>query len=109
MSWGSQNDFVGTGPPTPGGVYSLLGQVKISSLLSLNAEHCAIGDFGIGAAVKRDPDRKTGRRVVADDLNARYRLASWPLLNCRKALLAESCVGQSNRVSIHHYLYQSQK
>jgi hypothetical protein len=91
-----------------GRAYSF-GQVKIPLLLALNAFDGTVRDFRIGAAVQRHPDRKTGRRVVSDDLDASHRLASRPVANGFQAFLSERPVGQSNRVSIRHVCIRAKK
>jgi hypothetical protein len=44
--------------------------VILPSLLAPHADHRPIGSLHVGLAVQRHPDRKTGRRVVSNDLNA---------------------------------------
>jgi hypothetical protein len=101
MSWGSQNDFIGTEPPTPRRVYSF-GQVKVPLLLALDTFDGTVRDFRISVAVQRYPNRETGRRVISDDLDASNSLASRPVANGFQAFLSERAVSQSNRVSIRH-------
>jgi hypothetical protein len=45
-------------------------EVKMSSLLALNAVHRAIGDSLLCLPIQRDADRKASRAVVANDLDA---------------------------------------
>jgi hypothetical protein len=56
-------------------------QMEMSSLFTLNELDRTIGDFLVGLAVQRNPDRKTARGVVSNDLNAGNGLASRPLPN----------------------------
>jgi hypothetical protein len=49
--------------------------VKKPSLLPLNADHRAIGDFLSGLPVQGYPDRKDARRI-SNDLNAANGLSS---------------------------------
>jgi hypothetical protein len=53
-------------------------QVILPSLLALNVDHRAIGGLHVGLPVQRHLDRKTGRRVVSNDLNAGNGLTPWP-------------------------------
>jgi hypothetical protein len=57
------------------------GQVKMPPLLALHAGDRAIGGFFVGVAVQRHPDGEAARRVLTNDLNTAYRLASWPPAN----------------------------
>jgi hypothetical protein len=66
--------------------------VKLPSLLALNADDRAIGGFLVGLPVQRHPDRKAGRRVVSNDLNAGNGLTARPQPNRLKALFSESPV-----------------
>jgi hypothetical protein len=68
------------------------GQVKMSSLLTLNGFDRAISGFLISLPVQRHPDRKTARRIVSNDLNATNGLAPGPLSNGLQALFSESPV-----------------
>ena len=52
-------------------------QVILPSFLALNVDHRAIGGH-VGLPVQRHLDRKTGRRVVSNDLNTGNGLTSWP-------------------------------
>ena len=47
-------------------------QVKMSSLLTLDADHRAIGNSLVCLSVQRDTDRKAGRAIVPNDLNAAW-------------------------------------
>jgi hypothetical protein len=73
----------------------LIGQVKMPSLLALNADHRAIGDFLVGLPVQRHPDRKADRRIISNDLNAANGFAPGPLSDGLQALLSESPVAHS--------------
>src|SRR5712675_2262468 len=66
------------------------GQVKMPSLLALNADDCAIGDFLVGLPVQRHPDGKAARLIASIDLNAAHGLAAGPLSNGLHALLSKS-------------------
>jgi hypothetical protein len=44
--------------------------MEMSSLLALDANDRAIGDFLVGLPVQRHPDRKTDRCVTSNNLNA---------------------------------------
>jgi hypothetical protein len=68
MSWGTQNDFIGTGSPTPRRIYSF-GQVKIPLLLTLDTFDGTVRDFRIRVAVQRYA-RRTSVTVVAHTLAA---------------------------------------
>src|SRR5271163_1790588 len=50
--------------------YASFDQVILPSLLALNADQRAVGGLHVGVPVQRHPDRKTGRRVASNDLNA---------------------------------------
>jgi len=78
------------------------GQVKMSSLLAVDAINRAIGDFLVGLSVQRHANRKAGRGVISDDWNAGNRLAPRPLSYGLKALLSESGVAQSYCFPIRH-------
>jgi hypothetical protein len=75
--------------------------MEMSSLLSLNAIDCAIGDFLVGFPVQRHPDRKAARRVVPNNLNAANRLAPGPMSNSLQALFSESPVAESDCFRLH--------
>jgi hypothetical protein len=53
----------------------------MSSFLTLDADDRAISDFPVCLPVQRDADRKAGRAVVPNDLNAADGLAARPLSN----------------------------
>jgi len=72
------------------------------SLLTLDADHRAIGDSLVCLPVQRDTDRKAGRAIVTSDLNAADRLAAGPLSNGLKALFSESSVAHSDRFEFRH-------
>jgi hypothetical protein len=44
--------------------------MEMSALFTLNELDRTIGDFRVGLAVQRHPDRKTARGVFSNDLNA---------------------------------------
>jgi hypothetical protein len=67
-------------------------QTKVSSLLTLDADHRAIGDSLVCRSVQRDTDRKAGRAIVPNDLNAADCLVAGPLSNGFQALFSESSV-----------------
>jgi len=50
--------------------------MEMSSLLALNADDCAIGDFLVGLPVQRHPDGKAARLIASKDLNAAHGLAA---------------------------------
>ena len=76
------------------------------SLLTLNADDCAIGDFLVGLPVQRPPDRNTPRLVVSNDLNAANGLAPRPLSNGLQALFSESTIAQSDCFEFRHAAYR---
>ena len=76
--------------------------MEMSSLLALDAIDRAIGDFLVGLAVQRYPDRKTARFLIPNNLDAAHGLASRPVLNGLQALLSESCVAQSDGFRLRH-------
>jgi hypothetical protein len=77
-------------------------QLILPSLFALNAIDRAIGGLDVGVPVQRHPDRKSGRRVASDDLNAGNSLAPGPKPNCLKAFLAESPIPDANCFESHH-------
>jgi hypothetical protein len=66
--------------------------MEMSSLLTLDATDCAIGDLLVGLPVQRHAHRKTARLFVSNDVNATNGLAPGPLSNSFQALLSESSV-----------------
>jgi hypothetical protein len=63
-------------------------QVKISSLLALNAGHRAIGKSLVGRSIQRHPNRKAAGHIIPNDLNAANSLPpkevrNYPLLDNR--------------------------
>ena len=66
------------------------GQVKMSSLLALDVDDRAIGDFLVGLPVQRHPDGKAARLIAPNDLNTAHGLAAGPLSNGLHALFSES-------------------
>ena len=74
----------------------------MSSLLAVDAINRAIGDFLVGLSVQRHANRKAGRGIISDDLNAGNRLAPRPLSYGIKALLSERGVAQSYFFPIRH-------
>jgi hypothetical protein len=66
--------------------------MELPSLLTLDAIDRAIGDFLVGLAVQRHPDRKAAGCFISNDLNAANGLAPRPLSNSLQALLSESPV-----------------
>ena len=77
-------------------------QVKMSSLLTLDAGHRAIGDSLVCLSVQGDTDRKAGRAIVTNDLNAADGLAIRPLSNGLQALFSESPVAHSDSFEFSH-------
>ena len=63
--------------------------MEMSSLLALDANDRAIGDFLVGLLVQRHPDRKTDRCVTSNNLNATNGLAPGPMSNGIQALSSE--------------------
>jgi len=55
--------------------------MEMSALFTLNELDRSIGDFRVGLAVQRHPDRKTARGVFSNDLNAGNGVTSRPLPN----------------------------
>jgi hypothetical protein len=74
----------------------------MSSLLTLDADHRAIGDSLVCLSVQRDTDRKAGRAIVPNDLNAADCLAAGPLSNGFQALFPESSVAHWERFKSRH-------
>ena len=66
--------------------------MEMSSLLALDANDRAIGDFLVGLPIQRPPGRKTARCVIPNYVNAANRLAPRPLPNGLQALLSQSPV-----------------
>jgi hypothetical protein len=62
--------------------------MEMSSLLALDANDRAIGDFLVGLPVDRHPDRKTDRCVTSINLNATNGFAPGPLSNGLQALFS---------------------
>jgi hypothetical protein len=77
-------------------------QTKVSSLLTLDADHRAIGDSLVCLSVQRDTDRKAGRAIVPNDLNAADCLAAGPLSNGFQALFSESSVAHPDCSKSRH-------
>jgi hypothetical protein len=77
-------------------------QVKISSLLALNAGHRAIGKSLVGRSIQRHSNRKAAGRIGSDDLNATNGLAARPLPHGFKAFFTESRIAQSDRFDVLH-------
>jgi hypothetical protein len=75
-------------------------QVKVSSLLTLDADHRAIGDSLVCLSVQRDTDRKAGRAIVPNDLNDCH--AAGPLSNGFQALFSESSVAHPDCSKSRH-------
>src|SRR5258705_8739570 len=73
-------------------------QMEMSALFTLNELDPTIGDFRVGLAVQRHPDRKTGRGVFSNDLNAGNGVTSRPLPNRIQALFSECPVALSPTV-----------
>jgi hypothetical protein len=73
----------------------------MSAFLALAEIDRAIGEFPVGLAVQRDPDRKSARRS-AKDLYRTNGLAPGPLPNGLYALLSESLVAQSDCLGLRH-------
>ena len=65
-------------------------QVKVSSLLTLDADHRSISDRFVGLSVQGDSDRKAGWAVVPNDLDAADGLAATPLSDGLQAIFSES-------------------
>ena len=78
------------------------GQMKLSSLLALDADHRAIGDFHVGLPIQRHPNRKAAGRIVSKDLNATNGLTARPLSNGVQAFFSERRVGQSDCLRFSH-------
>src|ERR1700722_2757928 len=76
--------------------------MKLSSLLALDADHRAIGDFHVGLPIQRHPNRKAARCVVSNDLNATNGLTARPLSNGVQAFFAERRVAQSDCYEMGH-------
>jgi hypothetical protein len=76
--------------------------MEMSSLLALDANDRAIGDFLVGLPVDRHPDRKTDRCVTSNNLNATNGLAPGPLSNGLQALFSESPVAHRDRFLFRH-------
>ena len=74
----------------------------MSSLLTLDADHRAIGDSLVCLSVQRDTDRKAGRAIVPNDLNAADCLAAGPLSNGFHALFSESSVAHWESFKSRH-------
>src|ERR1700691_6406816 len=77
-------------------------QVKISSLLALDAGHRTIGKSLVGLAIQRHPNQKAAGHIIPNDLNAANGLAARPLPHGLKAFFAESRVAQSDGFYILH-------
>ena len=77
-------------------------QMEMSSLLALDANDRAIGDFLVGLPVQRHPDRKTDPCVTSNNLNATNGLAPGPLSNGLQALFSESLVAHRDRFVFRH-------
>jgi hypothetical protein len=71
-------------------------QAKVSSFLTLNVDDRSISDLLVRLPIQGDTDRKAGRTVVPNDLNAADGLAARPLSNGLKALFSQSSVAQSD-------------
>jgi hypothetical protein len=76
--------------------------MELPSLLTLDAIDRAIGDFLVGLAIQRHPDRKAAGCFISNDLNAANGLAPRPLSNSLQALPSESPVAQSDRLRPRH-------
>jgi hypothetical protein len=76
--------------------------MKLSSLLALDADHRPIGNSLVGLSIQRDPNRKTARGVVSNDLNATNGLTARPLSNGVQAFFAERRVAQSDCLGFSH-------
>jgi|ERR1700722_12032772 hypothetical protein len=72
------------------------------SLLTLDADHRTISDSPVCISVQGDTDRKAGRAIVPNDLNAADCLAAGPLSNGLQALFPESSVAHSDRFEFRH-------
>ena len=77
-------------------------QVKISSLLALDAGHRTIGKSLVGLAIQRHPNQKAAGHIIPNDLNAANGLAARPLPHGLKAFFAESRVAQSDSFYVLH-------
>jgi hypothetical protein len=84
------------------GAKASIRQMKMSSLLALDADHRAIGDFHVGLPIQRHPNRKAARCVVSNDLNATNGLTARPLSNGVQAFFSERRVGQSYYLRFSH-------
>ena len=76
--------------------------MEMSSLLTLDAIDCAIGDFLVGLPIQRHPDGKAARLIASKDLNAAHGLAPGPLSNGLQALFSESPIAQSDCLVFRH-------
>jgi hypothetical protein len=81
----------------------------MSSFLTLNADHRTISDSLVGLSVQGDTDRKAGRAIVPNDLNAADCLAAGPLSNGFQAIFPESPVAHSDCFEFHHLRQYRQK
>ena len=77
----------------------------MSSLLALDANDRAIGDFLVGLPVRVTRTRKTDRCVTSNDLDATNGLAPGPLSNGLQALFSESTIAQSDCFEFRHAAY----
>src|SRR5258708_89656 len=78
------------------------GQVKLPSLLALNADDRAISNFLVCLPVQGHPDRKITRPVVSNDSNTADGFTARPLSNRLQALLSESPVAYPDGFEFHH-------
>jgi hypothetical protein len=82
-------------------------QVKMPALLTLDAGHRTISDSLVCLSVQGDTDRKAGRAIVPNDLNAADCLAAGPLSDGLQALFSESSVAHpdcSKSCHLKHFL-----
>jgi hypothetical protein len=77
-------------------------QMILPSLLTLNADHRAIGGFHVGFSIKSYPDGKIAGLIAPKDLNAGDGLATWPMFHGFKALFAQSRIVKAECLDLCH-------
>jgi hypothetical protein len=77
-------------------------EMKVPSLLALDAGHGPISQSRIGFSVQGYPDRKAAGHIVSNDLNSGNRLATGPLPHGLKAFLAKRPIVQADRFEFYH-------
>jgi hypothetical protein len=77
-------------------------EMKVPSLLALDAGHCPISESRIGFSIQGYPNRKAAGYIVSNDLNSGNRFATGPLPHGLKAFSAKRPVVQADRFEFYH-------